>query len=185
MDATTLRIVLLLLGLVFLAAIYFYETNRRKRESSQARRRVVPEFKEPEIAPPTEEDPVADEVTMDHSENLHHQEEDTWAQWEEEDTEQLNDEFPDSEPMRADDEITSDLEMRTDDSFETPEQHELFGFSAQEESPVDVPKLIIQINLKARNAPFNGLDIQKAMSETGLVLGSLSIYHRLSGDSRQ
>ncbi|MCG7913503.1 MAG: cell division protein ZipA [Candidatus Thiodiazotropha weberae] len=184
MDATTLRIVLLLLGLVFLAAIYFYETGRRKREMSQARRRVVPEFKEPEIASPTEEDAVADEVTMEHSENLHHQEEDTWAQWEEEDTEQLK-EFPDSEPMRADDEISSDLEMRTDDSFETPEQQELFGFSAQEESPVDVPKLIIQINLKARNAPFNGLDIQKAMSETGMVLGSLSIYHRLSGDSRQ
>ncbi|MBV2123066.1 MAG: cell division protein ZipA [Candidatus Thiodiazotropha sp. (ex Ctena orbiculata)] len=186
MDATTLRIVLLLLGLVFLAAIYFYETNRRKREMSQARRRVVPEFKEPEILPPAEDEPVVgDEVTMEHSENLHHQEEDTWAQWEEEDTEQLNEEFPDSEPMRADDEITSDLEMRADDSFETPEQQELFGFSAQEESPVDVPKLIIQINLKARKAPFNGLDIQKAMSETGMVMGSLSIYHRLSSDSRQ
>ncbi|MCG8098573.1 MAG: hypothetical protein JAZ05_05725, partial [Candidatus Thiodiazotropha taylori] len=76
MDATTLRIVLLLLGLVFLAAIYFYETNRRKREMSQARRRVVTEFKEPEISPPAEEQPVVgDEVTMEHSENLHHQEE--------------------------------------------------------------------------------------------------------------
>jgi cell division protein ZipA len=75
--------------------------------------------------------------------------------------------------------------MRTDDSFETPEQQELFGFSAQEESPIDVPKLIIQINLKAKKGSFNGLDIQKAMSETGLVLGSLSIYHRLSSDSRQ
>ncbi|MEW8626971.1 MAG: cell division protein ZipA [Candidatus Thiodiazotropha sp.] len=186
MDATTLRIVLLLLGLVFLAAIYFYETKRRKREMSQARRRVVPEFKEPEIASTMEADEPVDEVaTMEHPESLHHQEEDTWAQWEDEDTEQLNDEFPDSEPMSADSEITSDLEMRADDSFETPEQQELFGFSAQEESPVDVPKLIIQINLKARNAPFNGLDIQKAMNETGLVMGSLSIYHRLSGDGRQ
>ncbi|MEJ2621107.1 MAG: cell division protein ZipA C-terminal FtsZ-binding domain-containing protein, partial [Candidatus Thiodiazotropha sp.] len=88
-------------------------------------------------------------------------------------------------PMQADEEVSSDLEMLADDDFETPEQQELFGFSAQEESPVDVPKLIIQINLKAKNAPFNGLDIQKAMKETGLVLGSLSIYHRLSSDSRQ
>jgi cell division protein ZipA len=185
MDATTLRIVLFLLGLVFLAAIYLYETKRRKREMAQARRKVVPQHKEPEITSTIEEESDDQIEELEPSDNLYHQEEDTWAQWEEEDTDLINNEFPDSEPMRADDEVTSDLEMRTDDSFETPEQQELFGFSAQEESPIDVPKLIIQINLKAKKGSFNGLDIQKAMSETGLVLGSLSIYHRLSSDSRQ
>jgi FtsZ-interacting cell division protein ZipA len=39
MDATTLRIILLLLGAIFLAGIYLYETNRRKRASTQARRK--------------------------------------------------------------------------------------------------------------------------------------------------
>jgi cell division protein ZipA len=186
MDATTLRIVLFLLGLVFLAAIYLYETKRRKREMTQARRKVVQEYKAPEIEfPPEEDEFIDDEIELETPEAPQKKKKAIRIQWEEEDTELINNEFPDSEPLQADEEVSSDLEMLADDDFETPEQQELFGFSAQEESPVDVPKLIIQINLKAKNAPFNGLDIQKAMQETGLVMGSLSIYHRLSSDSRK
>ena len=48
MDATLLRVILLILGLAFLAGIYFYETARRKRDAAQARRRVAPKV-EPSI----------------------------------------------------------------------------------------------------------------------------------------
>jgi cell division protein ZipA len=67
---------------------------------------------------------------------------------------------------------------------EEPEQRDLFGFSAQEESPVDVPVLIIQINLRARATPFAGPAIQKATHETGLVMSELSIYQRLASDGK-
>ncbi|MES9861357.1 MAG: cell division protein ZipA [Candidatus Thiodiazotropha sp. LLP2] len=186
MDATTLRIVLLVLGVIFLGAIYLYETRRRRRENAQARRRVAPDFKEPAIGEPMlAEEPVP--TILDDESEEPKDEEDTWAEWDDEETEQLYDEFEGVEGMHADDEPESEsaLELSTDESQGKPEQQELFGFSAQEESPVDVPKLIIQINLKAKKDPFNGTNIQKAMNDTGLVLGKLPIYQRLSSDGRQ
>jgi cell division protein ZipA len=181
MDATTLRIVLLVLGVIFLAMIYLYETRRRRREISQARRRVTPEFKkEPAIT----KDPEIDRDKVAEQELPPTDEEDAWASWDEEDTDQLREELGEFEGMSAADESPTELEMKDDEALTIPEQHELFGFSAKEESPVDVPKLIIQINIKAKSEPFNGLAIRKAMTDSGLVMGKLSIYHRLSSDSR-
>lgn len=186
MDATTLRIVLLVLGVVFLGAIYLYETRRRKREIAQARRRVAPEFNEPQISESIlADEPDSDPVTHDDQDKLSTDEEDTWAEWDDEDTEQLYPGIDGIKGMHAEDAPESDLELNAGEPAATPEQQELFGFSAQEESPVDVPKLILQINLKAKSAPFNGVNIQKAMNDVGLVLGKLPIYQRLSSDSRQ
>ncbi|MES9981014.1 MAG: cell division protein ZipA C-terminal FtsZ-binding domain-containing protein [Candidatus Thiodiazotropha sp. 6PLUC6] len=185
MDATTLRIVLLVLGVVFLGAIYLYETRRRKREIAQARRRVAPEFNEPQISESLlADEPDSDPVTHDDQDKLSTDEEDTWAEWDDEDTEQLYPGIDGIKGMHAEDDPESDLELNAGEPAATPEQQELFGFSAQEESPVDVPKLILQINLKAKSAPFNGVNIQKAMNDVGLVLGKLPIYQRLSSDSR-
>ena len=181
MDATTLRIVLLVLGVVFLAAIYLYETNRRKRESAQARRRVAPQIREPVVTDAAEADHETDpEPSLTPSE-----EEDTWVNWDDEDTETLRDEFEDLGSMSADHEPPPELQVEDDAEPVTPEQQELFGFSAQEESPVDIPKLIIQINIKAKSEPFNGLKIEKAMKDTGLKMGKLPIYQRVTGDARQ
>ncbi|MES9939579.1 MAG: cell division protein ZipA C-terminal FtsZ-binding domain-containing protein [Candidatus Thiodiazotropha sp. 6PLUC1] len=186
MDATTLRIVLLVLGVVFLGAIYLYETRRRKREIAQAQRRVAPEFNEPQISESMlADEPDSDPVMHDDQDKLSTDEEDTWAEWDDEDTEQLYPGVDGIEGMHAEDDPESDLELSAGEAAATPEQQELFGFSAQEESPVDVPKLILQINLKAKSAPFNGVNIQKAMNDVGLVLGKLPIYQRLSSDSRQ
>jgi cell division protein ZipA len=185
MDATTLRIVLLILGIVFLVAIYLYETRRRKRETAQARRRVLPEFDEPVISETAISDESDSEPVMLHeSDSQYNDDGDTWASWDDEDTEQLTSDINGVKGMNTADDPSQEMEMAADESFGMSEQQELFSFSAQEESPVDVPKLIIQINLKAKHQPFNGLNIMKAMNETGLVLGKIPIYQRLGSDSR-
>lgn len=185
MDATTLRIVLLILGIVFLIAIYLYETRRRKRETAQAHRRVLPEFNEPVISEAAISDESDSEPVMLHESDSHSTDDDTWASWDDEDTEQLKSDINGVKGLNAGDDLSQEMEMSADESLGMSEQQELFSFSAQEESPVDVPKLIIQINLKAKRQPFNGLNIMKAMNETGLVLGKLPIYQRLGSDSRQ
>ncbi|MET0089640.1 MAG: cell division protein ZipA C-terminal FtsZ-binding domain-containing protein [Candidatus Thiodiazotropha sp.] len=181
MDSTTLRIVLLILGLVFLAAIYLYETRRRKRDSAQAKRRVTPEMREPEMR----EYPEIGHEGPRHEGATGHEEDDTWVNWDEEETESLKDDVDYVAELRVDDEPDTELNLENDDEFVMPEQQELFGFSAQEASPVDVPKLIIQINIKAKTTPFQGLEIHKAMLENGLVMGKLSIYQRLVGGDTQ
>jgi cell division protein ZipA len=184
MDATTLRIVLLVLGFVFLAGIYLYETNRRKRDSAQARRRRAEKMSVAKQAAPAEmlageiEDPdVSSSIVSSEGD-------DTWINWEEEDTELLDEEIEEIGSIEAEEDNTPELELNADSesAAELQEQQDLFGFSAQEESPVDVPVLIIQINLRARSDPFSGPAIEKAMEDTGLVLSELSIYQRIAGD---
>ncbi|MFC1354401.1 MAG: cell division protein ZipA [gamma proteobacterium symbiont of Clathrolucina costata] len=184
MDAMTLRIVLLVLGCVFLAGIYLYETNRRKRDSAQARRRRVEMLSSAHEAAPAEmaveqvEHP-AEQAAIDSPEG-----DDTWIDWDEEDTELLNQKVDEIGTMQAEEDDGPELELAADNESASsdPEQQDLFGFSAQEESPVDVPVLIIQINLRTRSKPFTGPAIQKAMQDTGLVMGELSIYQRIAND---
>ena len=205
MDAMTLRIVLFVLGLFFLGGIYLYETKRRKRESAQARRRVTPKVdSEPIVEREAEEvvddfDPVVDssyETDQAPYEEPEYEEEEP-----EEITELLDDDDEQQEPgfesFRIDDspipgidepvvavdgsesESVRETAAETDSSME---QQDLFGFSAQEESPVDVPDLIIQINVRAKKAHFDGPAIEKAMQETGMVLSDMSIYQRHATD---
>jgi cell division protein ZipA len=186
MDATTLRIVLFVLGVIFLAAIYLYETNRRKRESAQAHRRQPPKAKEPITAKSTAvkaSDRTPVELAIPDSDQS--DEEDTWAEWDDEDTDQLYQELEGVKDRGAEEDAIAEFELMAEETVAAPEQQELFSFSAQEESPVDVPKLILQIIVKSKSGGFDGLTIQKAMNETGLVLGKLSIYQRLSSDARQ
>ena len=205
MDAMTLRIVLFVLGLFFLGGIYLYETKRRKRESAQARRRVAPRVDPVPLEQVGEDDPEEDEDPYedipldtdqsDYAEHEYHQDEP------DEITELLDDEderheprfesfrIDDSpipgidEPVVSTDEHEPEPEREPDTVSDTAmEQQDLFGFSAQEESPVDVPDLIIQINVRAKKAHFDGPAIEKAMQETGMVLSDMSIYQRLASD---
>lgn len=186
MDATTLRIVLFVLGCVFLAGIYLYETKRRKRDSAQARRRKAESVHTmpPSISSPVED---TDEEIEQHDEATtvaSPEGDDTWSNWDEEDTELLDRGMKEIGSVEVDEDDTPELELSADSESAPlePEQQDMFGFSAQEESPVDVPVLIIQINLRARSEPFDGPAIQKAMQDTGLVMSELSIYQRLASD---
>lgn len=204
----TLRIVLFVLGLFFLGGIYLYETKRRKRESAQARRRVPPKVDSAPMVNEVEEDFVADadgyadsdadstyQTPWESSEDLEYREEDT-----EEITELIDEKGEDEpgfesfriddspipgidEPVAAGDEPElKPLEASGKAKTEDMEQQDLFGFSAKEESPVDVPDLIIQINVRSRKTPFDGPAIEKAMQETGMVLSDMAIYQRLASD---
>jgi cell division protein ZipA len=184
MDATTLRIVLLVLGFIFLAGIYLYETNRRKRGSAQARRRRVEKMSEVKQAAPS--GMLAEEIEDPElsSSIVFSEGDDTWINWEEEDTELLDEDIEEIGSIEAEEGNTPELELSADSesAAELQEQQDLFSFSAQEESPVDVPVLIIQINLCARSDTFSGPAIEKAMEDTGLVLSELSIYQRIASD---
>ncbi|MCM8854762.1 MAG: cell division protein ZipA [Candidatus Thiodiazotropha sp.] len=182
----TLRIVLLVAGFVFLAGIYLYETKRRKRESAQARRRIQPKVNsavdtvaEVESEPDAEPEPEPDHEPMIDSPDS----DDTWVNWDEEDTELLDREFKEIGTLQADDEALSENEMgETNVAASMSEQQDLFSFSAREESPVDVPKLIIQINLRSKSKAFPGPSIEKAMKDTGLQMGEMPIYQRTATD---
>ena len=206
MDATTLRIVLFVAGLIFIAGIYFYETRRRKRESAQARRRVAPQVQEPSLEiEQTEPEPdgwhaaEADALGLPQDDYDKAREMRKHSAFDEEPEElgsiTIDDEpIPgidepggqgaDAEPAARDELFESDVESESEIEKKKAamEQQDLFGFSAQEESPVDVPDLIIQINVRARKAPFEGPAIVKAMQETGLHLSNQAIYQRLASD---
>jgi cell division protein ZipA len=197
LDATTLRIVLFVAGLIFLGGIYLYETRRRQRESTQAKRRIDPRVDHTppggnEVSDDEAEPAFEPEERVLSEERLHEPEVD-----DDEVTELLNenrsaDTFEsfliDDDPIPGIDQPVTARDASVEDEVAIPardpsmEQQDLFGFSAQEESPVDVPDLIIQINVRARKEPFDGVAIAKAMQETGMVLSDFSIYQRLASD---
>jgi cell division protein ZipA len=198
MDATILRIVLFVVGVFFLAGIYLYETRRRKRESAQARRRQTlkvdhtlervdaGERSDTEAALEPASDSLGEypEYTDDDDEIT--------ELLDEEDEETSIESFRiDEEPIPGIDEAVLNRDeimqkpTRESESAAAMEQPDLFGFSAHEESPVDVPDLIIQINVRAKQHPFDGPAIEKAMQETGLVLSDMAIYQRLASDGSQ
>ena len=205
MDATLLRVILLILGLAFLAGIYFYETARRKRDSAQARRRMAPKveptFESVEAsAPSATEDTVEDAGAYD-DEYEDEYEDDEETQLLDEDESRVSAFEEEPEPLvslRIDDEPIENLDTPAVSapgrSAKPPtgvgqrtkapamEQQDLFAFSAQEESPVDVPDLILQINLRAKKTPFTGEAIKQAMHETGMQLSDMAIYQRLASD---
>ncbi|MCU7905035.1 MAG: hypothetical protein KZQ76_04115 [Candidatus Thiodiazotropha sp. (ex Epidulcina cf. delphinae)] len=182
MDATTLRIVLLVAGLAFLAGIYLYETSRRKRESAQVRRRITPGITPPTMAE-TERKVVEARVESESAPESQ-DDSDTWVNWDDEDTEVLEEEFRELEGLQADSQSIHGIDtVEMTEPASKPQQQEILGFSAREESPVDVPELIIQINLLAKSEAFTGPSIQKAMRDIGMKMGEVPVYQRISGDA--
>jgi len=165
MDSTLLRMILLALGILVLVGMYFWETKHRKRRPQQAQKRHTPELGDL----PQQAEQQADSgwrYRDDEPDNIDTE----LAQLKQKLHEESGDATPDT-PMQA-----SDGEG---------EQRELFGFSAQEESPVDVPNKIVQINLIAKQgAKFAGPAILAACKEVGLVAGDMQIFHRYTGDGR-
>jgi cell division protein ZipA len=169
MDPNLLRFILFVIGVLFLFGIYYWETKRRRKQSHQARVRQIPElgdFNEPLF----NRTRSVDERNQAEPENL-------------------DDEL---EQLSAEVEETGGEEIMAD-SVESPkqplppegEQQDLFGFSAKEESPVDVPSKIIQLNLIAKQGEFSGSQIEQAAMASGLQQGEMQIYHRYSSGGGQ
>jgi cell division protein ZipA len=202
MDVTTLRILLFVVGLFFLGGIYLYETRRRQRESAQAKRRQTPNRRRQtpkmdntfergdggEQSEVAAEPATAPESLADSSEYTADEKEVTEPLEEEDEAASIESLRIEDEPIPGIDEVVSTRNKHQKEPTLDPEamtamdQQELFGFSAREESPVDVQDLIIQINVSARERPFEGLAIEKAMREVGLVLSDMAIYQRFGLD---
>jgi cell division protein ZipA len=165
MDSTTLRLILLVVGIAFLAGIYLWDTRRRNNGAEQAKRREPPEISDEISSTEVQEQALGDETAAASQE----------------------DELP---SLSATDEVEAlggEERIFIDESPSEPieplgEQQELFSFSAQEESPLDVPTKLIQINLIARSGHFSGQDIVAATRDTGLQAGEMDIYHRYASD---
>ena len=166
MDSTLLRMILLALGILVLVGMYFWETKHRNKRPLQAKRREMPELGDLEREPTQAED----------------------SGWR----------YRDDEPDNIDTELEK-LSLKVNEEAEDPittapmkatdnegAQQELFGFSAQEESPVDVPNKIVQINLIAKQGDkYSGPAILAACKEVGLIAGDMQIFHRYASDARK
>lgn len=160
MDSFVLRIILLIAGAIFLAAIYFWETAYRKRRAAnQAKPRKAPEFSQEGTGSRQDED---DDVMFD--------------------LDRLADDLPE---INIDDHLDTHSPDDRLTNFDLPKQREMFKISAKDASPVDVPSMIIQINLVAKEGVFGGLQIQQAMEQSGLEVGDMQIYHRYSDDGKK
>lgn len=168
MDSTLLRLILIAVGILVLVGIYFWETNRRKQGAAQAKSRETPEINE---IPATHES-------------------DESAAWEHHDDELDNIEAELAQLSQEVNGSTASHDEKIQLSSETDapplppveNQQEMFGFSAKQESPLDVPGKIIQINLKTKGASFTGQAILSAVKEVGLQPGEMHIYHRYTTD---
>ncbi len=167
MESGLLRLILLFFGTAFLVGIYLWDRTRRNRDSIQAKPRITPEM-----------DIVSDDQE---SEN---------TPW---DLESGDSENIEQELEHLDTIVTDDREL-PDGSAETSfiktnlpfvEQQELFSFSANEASPVDVPIKVLQINLAAKRDDFSGPAIMEAVKASGLAVSEMKIFHRYTKDGSQ
>jgi cell division protein ZipA len=173
MDPNLLRFILLVVGILFLFGIYYWDSRqKRNKPTHQAKVRQVPDlgdFNEPlfnrtrKVVDDDEKEP----------ENLY------------EELEQLTTEV---EETVEEESIRDSMELPERKPPPSPpegEQQDLFGFSAQEESPVDVPAKIIQLNLVAKEGEFSGEQIEQAAAANGLQHGEMQIYHRYTARGGQ
>ncbi|RLJ22259.1 cell division protein ZipA [bacterium endosymbiont of Escarpia laminata] len=168
MESGLLRLILLFLGIAFLVGIYLWDRTRRNRDSLQAKPRITPEM---------------DMVSGDQDSED--------AQWglASRDPENIEQELEHLGTIVADDRNLLDESAQETPFVKTSlpfvEQQELFSFSADEASPVDVPIKILQINLAARRDDFAGPAIMEAAKASGLAVSEMKIFHRYTKDGRQ
>ncbi len=165
MEPYVLRIILIVLGIMLLAAIYFYDRVKKRsrgkverRRWSEDRRRGVQDRRR------------ADDRVLPSEGEVPSQ--------------------PDVEPEDLEREISRLGELISAERDEAPRvaEAELGDLRASQrevelphreipEEP-DVPDKFIQINLVAREAPFRGTDIFDAAYSAGLEHGDMAIFHR-------
>ncbi len=168
MESGLLRLILLFLGIAFLVSIYLWDRSRRNRDSIQAKPRITPEM----------------DIVSDDQES-----EDTPWDLESRDSENIEQELEHLDTIVADDRELPDGSAEETSFIKTNlpfvEQQELFSFSADEASPVDVPIKILQINLVAKRDGFAGPAIMEAVKASGLAVSEIKIFHRYTKDGSQ
>lgn len=169
MQADILRLILLIAGLAVVLGIYLWDRRKRLnlrmrelREREQQRKR--PLGVSAAQAPGWSEDP--DTLDIDH---------------ELQELDELLNEERDNRPSRGAGPAPFSAQHHKGD---------LFGFRTGSRPPTkqppaqELPTKIIQINLVAKGAYFEGNDILRAANETGMEPGDMQIFHRFHQGSK-
>ncbi|EIC20067.1 cell division protein ZipA [Thiorhodovibrio frisius] len=165
MDATTLRIILLIVGIAFLVALFLWERNRTMRADIARMNGASPrkkEKREPNLGIEGEGDGDDWQPGQDASD------------WD----------YPDA-PRAGDDSSAAATRHASDQHYqETP---------TGEVDPADIAGIVtntekgpvIQVFVVARDGNLSGRDILAAAGRHLLVIGSKDIFHRIDGDPSQ
>lgn len=174
-----LRLIILIVGLIFILVVYFWESIRQKRsQRKQTVRRTAPEYgpSDLKIAQAQEAD---DDYSADLPELVQ-----ALA-----DTSDLAD-LADTGPVTVADEETSSATPATAAKFsKEPETRDMFDELDAKPDNIDEPEdagadqavdadRIISLHITALPAQtFSGRDIQAAVNEVGLKYGEMKIFH--------
>ena len=168
MDSGTLRLILLIAGLLLLYGIYYFGQKKQDEVKKQARdnREQQPQLDEPVDEPEETSWAVDEEPAID---NL------------EQELEQLDDIVHELEtPLRATEEtVEAELEKPV---LDVGIQQELFEDHSQQETVLerDLPQKILQINIISHAGHFDGESIMQLARQNGLQPGDMEIFHRYS-----
>jgi len=154
MDSDLLRLILLILGVLLVAGIYLWD--RFKRRSLQMPRRLRKSARKPHLEPTLDGEAAADD-SLPPGESV-------------------------GEPV---------VQHRWDTPTEDKDSQLAMEltFSAQGESDYlhidpalldEVPRLIVQVVLVARDGPVSGEQIREALQTVDMRFGEMNIYHRLN-----
>ena len=155
MDADQLRLVLLVLGVLLVAGIYFWDRFTRRPRPPLRDRRRCPRA-EPRLS--AEDEPASDEDLVELVEAREQAREPVQlGAW--------NEVELDAEPELGD-ELSFDAHGASDYLHAGPDEDD------------GVPRLIVQLHLVGRRGPLKGDAIARAAGEVELKPGEMDIFHR-------
>lgn len=198
MDASTIRLILIVVGALLILALYLWERRREKRVEDE-------EDDEDDLALDAEDEaPVSERVSQRESQFVPVEEEGdsrdrAWSYLTPRSstkTEESAGFIPDSEDLDdsrdlheqkvlddSDDEEPDDqepLHIRVDGDSEPVGGPESEPQPAPESDPMPSPRLdplLIQVSVSARRYPFKGTDVMEVAERCGLYPGEMDIFH--------
>lgn len=170
MDSGTLRLILIVAGIILLLGIYYFGQKKLKEAKNQARewQDLLPD------EGPREQEPAWDSPQETESERF--------EQELEQELEQLDEAVAESQH-----ETTPEIE-RAEKPLDPSTQQELFGEDKPEMSTIencDLPQKILQVIVVSHAEPFAGEAILKVAEECGLQHGDMQIFHHYDNHSKQ
>jgi cell division protein ZipA len=193
MDAATLRLILIVVGAVFLVGLYFWERHRVRMAREDAHWAAPPAARKREPNPGFGQRAGASGATSTASSSAVAE---TWPAPEARDPEV--DAVPESaEPRSRAEDAYDDLAYDEDDDYDVPGEmpEEVIADTSEHEprpaaanadrdggADEDDPGLLIQLYVVGLDAPFAGDRILAIADEHGLIPGDMDIFHRHAND---
>lgn len=201
MDADTLRLLLIALGVFLVAGVYFWERHKRADLGMhRVRQGTLGERAEPTLgdsdasvdepsdpaglAAPTQARADAPQPNPDDLDQALHELGDLLSRDQAQQPVQAGAEG--SKKLKADPQAKKPHKVQA----QTGQQTQLSEDATQDtdhyrSENAKLPILILQINVVTRGDGFDGPAIQKALEDVGMLPGDMNIYHRRHGDERR